>query len=319
MPATPPLVSVVVPTYGRPSLLRNCVEATLAQRCTFPFELIVIDDGGTPAAQESLNSVLDPRLTVLRVANGGPAKARNEGIRRAQGTYVAFVDDDCIPSVAWLQAAVDAFENDVVMVQGPVAPPQPASPLEYHFIQTGGPANVSANLVVRRAALLAVGGFDEGFPYAAAEDFELCWRLERVGGKRFAPNARVVHVLIPIKWGKRRARPRVSATYFRLYALHPDRLSGVSLPGLRWVRAAVVRVSPPLWIGIYVNVMPLLYCIRNLRGAPWVSAMTELAACGLNLLDSVRFVGRYLQEYRTARIEGGRPGLFTQTRRLVSP
>jgi glycosyltransferase involved in cell wall biosynthesis len=299
--------------------LRNCVEAALAQRCTFQIELIVIDDGGTPAAQESLDGLVDPRLTVLRISNGGPAKARNEGIRQARGVYVAFVDDDCVPSDGWLQAAVDAFEADVVMVQGPVGPPEPASPLEFHFIETGElAADVSANLTVCRDALLAVGGFDEGFPYAAGEDYELCWRLEGVGGKRFAPQARVVHALIPISWSRRRSRPRVWATYFRLYALHPDRLRRVSLPGMRWARSTMIMISPPLWIGIYVTLVPILDWFRNLRSTPLLSAKAELTACGLNLLDSLRFVGRYLREYRIARTEGGRPGLVPDTRAPAS-
>jgi GT2 family glycosyltransferase len=310
--AAPPLVSVVVPTYSRPDLLRACIEAVLGQRCSFPFEVIVVDDGGAPAASQSLGELAgDARVTVVRVANGGPARARNEGIRRARGSFVAFVDDDCAPTPGWLAAAVEAFADDgVVMVQGPVAPPRPASPLAYHFVDTGdAPGNVTANLVVRRQALLAVGGFDLGFPFAAGEDYDLCWRLERVGGQRFATGARVVHALLPRSWRRRRSGPRMWATYFRLYGLHPDRLNGISLPGLRWARAPLLALSPPAWIGAYVTLVPLVEWLRRVRGADPVSALSELAACCLNIAEAVRFVDSYRSAYRTARAEGPRPGL----------
>ncbi|MEO5769878.1 MAG: glycosyltransferase [Polyangia bacterium] len=311
MPDSNPLVSIVIPTFGRPALLRQCVEAARAQRCPFPYEIVVIDDGGTPAAAETLADIIDPRLTLKRMVNGGPAKARNEGIRLARGTFVAFTDDDCIPDPDWVRVAVEAFADDVSMVQGSVAPPQPASPLTYHFIETGNqPCDVTANLVGRRQALLAIGGFDEGFPYAAAEDYDLCWRLERVGKKRFAPNARVVHALIPITWQRRRSRARVMATYFRLYGLHPDRLKTIGLPGTRWARAALLNLSPPLWIGTYVALVPFLDCLRNARRSAWSSVLAELAATMLNLIEAVGLIGRYRREYNAAVRDGGRPGLL---------
>lgn len=311
MPDTPPLVSVVVPTYGRPRLLHDCVDGILAQTCTFPFEVVVIDDGGAPSAEETLSPFsADPRLKITRQANGGPAKARNEGIRRSLGTYVAFIDDDCAPEPGWLQAAIDAFEDDVIVVHGPVAPPRPASPLAYHFIDTGNqPANVTANLVVRRDVLLSVGGFDEGFPYAAGEDFDLCWRLEMRGESRFAANARVIHALIPLTWQKRRSRPRQFATYFRLYALHPDRLKDTGLPGLTWARPALLRHSPPLWIGTYVTLMPLLQWIRMAPQTDWRSALPDLAATCANIPDAFRFAREYLATYQAARDGGAQPGL----------
>jgi len=304
----PPLVSVVVPTYGRPGLLRSCVEATLRQECKFDFEVLVVDDGGSPPASEALSP--DPRLTVIRVPNGGPAKARNEGIRRSRGEYIAFIDDDCAPEPGWLQAGIDAFADGVIMVHGSVRPPRPASPLAYHFIDTGdAPGNVTANLVVRREALVAIGGFDEGFPHAAGEDFDLCWRLERLGERRFAVGARVVHALIPISWRKRRSRPRVSVAYFRLYGLHPERLPEVTFPGLGWAQPALLRHFPPLWLGAFVMLSPLLTWARQARRTDWVSAVTELAASCVNAADVLRLARTYVDVYRQARAEGGSPGL----------
>jgi hypothetical protein len=225
---------------------------------------------------------------------------------------VAFVDDDCWPSAGWLAAAVGAFADGVVMVQGPVAPPRPASPLAYHFIETGDqPADVTANLVVRRQALLEIGGYDRGFPFAAGEDYDLCWRLERLGEKRFAAAARVTHALLPLPWKRRRAAPRVWQTYFRLYALHPERADGLRLPGLAWARGALLRRSPPAWIGTYLALMPLVMWARGVAKTrpDGMSALAELSACCLNAADALRFIGAYRRAYHTARTEGARPGL----------
>jgi glycosyltransferase involved in cell wall biosynthesis len=85
-----PLFSVIIPTYGRGSLLNNAVESVIAQSVT-DLECIVVDDHGP----EAVNGFDDPRVRVKRRGeNGGPARARNTGLRLARGKFVAFLDDD---------------------------------------------------------------------------------------------------------------------------------------------------------------------------------------------------------------------------------
>ncbi|MEF8853183.1 MAG: glycosyltransferase family A protein [Haloarculaceae archaeon] len=92
-----PRVSVVVPTYNRPDKLRRAVE-TVQEQTYQPVELVVVDDHSETPATDALAgldlSALDAVTTVRHEENRGANAARNTGIRRASGAFVAFLDDD---------------------------------------------------------------------------------------------------------------------------------------------------------------------------------------------------------------------------------
>lgn len=92
-----PLVSVVIPTYGRNERLPVAIESVLEQTYD-DIELFVVDDGSpTPvtATLDSVDPAAVPRMEVIRHdENQGANVARNTGIRAATGEYVAFLDDD---------------------------------------------------------------------------------------------------------------------------------------------------------------------------------------------------------------------------------
>ncbi len=97
---------MIVPTFGRPTQLRACLEAIA--RTEWPrnnLEVIVVDDG-SPKSVESLVPEFNCRLRVVivRQPNGGPSVARNTGAALARGRLLAFTDDDCEPSPQWLPA-----------------------------------------------------------------------------------------------------------------------------------------------------------------------------------------------------------------------
>jgi glycosyltransferase involved in cell wall biosynthesis len=87
-------VSVVIPTRGRPGLVRRAVESVLAQ--TFgDFEIIVVIDGPDAATEAAMHEFTDPRLRVLALPEPqGGSDARNAGIDAGTGEWVAFLDDD---------------------------------------------------------------------------------------------------------------------------------------------------------------------------------------------------------------------------------
>ena len=103
--------TVVVPTYGRPEGLRACLESLAAQQ--YPrsrFEVIVIDDGSAiPAAPIAASYDDRLQIRVRRQANAGPAAARNHGGMSARGSYIAFLDDDCVAEPGWLRGFESAF------------------------------------------------------------------------------------------------------------------------------------------------------------------------------------------------------------------
>lgn len=297
---TEPVLSVVIPTYSRPELVRRAVESVLAQQVSFPFELVVVDDGGTPPASDALAAITDARLRVVRTTNGGPARARNTGMREARGKILGYMDDDCTAEPGWLQAAYDAFKGDVVMVQGPVAPPRPASPLQWHFCSTGVHRHdLSCNLFVVRELALKIGGFDERFEMAAGEDFDFCQRMEKLGDVEVAANARITHALLAIPWKKRRARPRHWRSAFQFAALHPEVLNVVMVvPVVGRPLRPLLNAVPPLQVAASVMSMQFMQIVRHAHETPRSIVATELAACVLNTVEGVAMLPEYFRIYR---------------------
>lgn len=115
LPVERPLVSVVIPTYKRAQLLRKAIISALAQEKSgelFDMEIIVVDDcspDDTPQVAAEF-----PQVQYLRLQkNSGASGARNAGIKRARGKYVALLDDD------------DEFLTHKLMVQVPILEAHP--------------------------------------------------------------------------------------------------------------------------------------------------------------------------------------------------
>ena len=86
------VVSVIVPTYNRRETIQTAIASV--QRQTFSdWELIVVDDGSTDDTAALIEGS-DPRLVLLRQENQGVNGARNAGLLRARGRYIAFLDSD---------------------------------------------------------------------------------------------------------------------------------------------------------------------------------------------------------------------------------
>jgi GT2 family glycosyltransferase len=205
-------VSVVVPTYNRAPSLRRLLDALALQTYPFDaFEVIVVDDGSTDGTIGQLGEWSCPfTLRVLKQEHGGPAEARNLGVRHATGSLLVFVDDDVVPAPELLAEHVRSHqqERDLVVV-GPMSPPlnwrRPAwvrweedkLQVQYRDMLAGKYACTprqfyTANVSLARARFLQAGGFDPTFK--RAEDVELAYRLRDFGMRfRFNPRAEVRH------------------------------------------------------------------------------------------------------------------------------
>jgi glycosyltransferase involved in cell wall biosynthesis len=200
--------SVVVPTLGRARQLEGCLDA-LAQLEYPPerYEVVVVNDGGGQAIDEATSRFADRLpLTVISTAAVGPSGARNAGIERAAGRFIAFTDDDCQPESGWLQALQPALEANPgagiggrtvngARGRGAAASQTLLDATHAHFNRDPAAPTffASCNLAFPADGIRAVGGFDEGFRHA--EDRELCERWLR-SGRRFAeaPEAVVRHM-----------------------------------------------------------------------------------------------------------------------------
>ena len=105
-----PDVSLIIPVYNNELHLEESLSAARAQE-GLSVEIIIIDDGSTDASlsQIKAHAERDPRIVVIEQANQGVSAARNAGLDRATGKWVAFLDgDDWLASgslAAWFQQA----------------------------------------------------------------------------------------------------------------------------------------------------------------------------------------------------------------------
>jgi GT2 family glycosyltransferase len=186
--------TVVVPTRNRTESLRRTLRALAAQRTDCSWEVIVVDDGSDPPVPRDLSDG-PPDCRIVRGEGDGPARARNLGWRAARGDVVLFTDDDIEPHPDWVESAMShlALHDEAVGVEGPVES-LPWDPLRALSFQNDSPGGyLGGNIGLRRGVLQRLGGFDEDFPCAHCEDYDLGFRAAGIGPIGFAPAMRVLH------------------------------------------------------------------------------------------------------------------------------
>lgn len=204
-----PFMSIVIPTYNRPTQLAACLRA--CSRLDYPrdrFEVIVVNDGGIRPLDEvvsQFHGMLTLRL--FRQANAGPAAARNRGASEATGEFLVFTDDDCAPAPNWLETLAAQFVASPDCAIGGETPNaltqnvySTASQLLVSYLlayYSGAPERVrffpSCNLAFPTKRFRDVGGFDVSFPRSAGEDRELCDRWQHRGYRMIHVPEAVVH------------------------------------------------------------------------------------------------------------------------------
>ena len=88
-----PRFSIIIPLYNKKELISNTLKSVLSQTYN-NFEVIVVDDGSTDGSIDAISGLNDERLKLFRKENGGVSSARNYGIKKAEGEYIAFLDAD---------------------------------------------------------------------------------------------------------------------------------------------------------------------------------------------------------------------------------
>ncbi len=181
-----PAVSVVMPFAGSRAEAQTALEALRALSVRPDDELILADNSGTAPLAEG--------VTVVAVTGEqSPSHARNAGAERASRGWVLFLDADChAPADLLARFFADAVDDDVGALAGAVVPAPGGTGLavrygaaksfldqDAHLAHGYMPRAVAANLLVRREAFEAIGGFYEGV--RAAEDTDFSWRLQRAG------------------------------------------------------------------------------------------------------------------------------------------
>lgn len=209
----PDLVTAVVCTRNRGDSIVRALESILAN--TYPrFELIVVDqstDDRTAAAAAPF--LADARLRYIRSDTTGVCVARNIGLAQAHSEVVAFTDDDCEVPADWLEQMAGIFRRHagvVVAFCSVEAGPHDASKgfipayrcrANHRLTSIGEKCRargMGAGLAVRRASVLAMGGFDRllgpGGRFPACEDGDIAVRALLMGHEVYETDAvAVIH------------------------------------------------------------------------------------------------------------------------------
>lgn len=189
-----PLVSVVMPVYNTARYVGRAIESILNQ--TFPdFELLLLDDGSTDRSLDILKryAAQDSRIRLISRENRGISPTRNELLALAQGEFVAVMDSDDIslpdrlaqqvaylqqhPDVVWLGGAfalIDGAGRILTQMELPEHDSQIRA-----LLREGHTSFLHPTALLRRSAVLQVGGYDEQLPLA--EDLDLWLKLSQIG------------------------------------------------------------------------------------------------------------------------------------------
>ncbi len=191
-----PAFSIIIPTHNRISALAACLEG-IAALGGVTFQVIVVNDGGEaiPARLARACAARFP-LTILNQPHRGAGAARNLGAKHAPHSWLAFLDDDCVPAHDWLvQLQRAAEKNPHAVLGGDTRNGLPhnlyaeasqsllAFLYDYYHASYAERAQLpyfaSNNFALARRAFQAIGGFDEDMAFA--EDRDLGARLAAAG------------------------------------------------------------------------------------------------------------------------------------------
>src|SRR5260221_5011731 len=120
----PPFVSFVVLCFNHSAFLRDCLESIFSQEGDIPFEIILVDDASTDNSANIAASYKDSRLHLIRHSvNQGHVASVTDGLRAAQGEYIARIDDDDRYRPIFLGTALEKLSTDrtIGMVYGDAA------------------------------------------------------------------------------------------------------------------------------------------------------------------------------------------------------
>lgn len=182
-----PLTSIIIPAYNAEQWIAEAIKSVQAQT-EQDWELIVVNDGSRDNTAGVVSAVVDPRITVVDKSNGGVSAARNTGIERARGTFIAFLDaDDAMLSIHSLRSKLEALRSAGVdwvysdmwqcdAEMRPVLQEQGTDGDVVRTILSGrgiGIPGISSNILVHRRCFDAGVRFDTNLSNSADQDIAL--------------------------------------------------------------------------------------------------------------------------------------------------
>ncbi len=212
-----PLVSIIIPHYNLPDMLRQTLERVIENTEEIPFEIIVVDNGSDNTGEELRKKMEEWGVLCLRnERNEGFARACNRGVKAAKADYIVLLNNDTEVEKGWLRAMLQASQEEEADIVGALMlyPDRTIQHAGITFstdfvpghIYGKGPltlppvhkrrafqAVTAACMLVRKSLYERLGGLDEGF-INSFEDVDFCLRARRLGARIvYEPKAVIVH------------------------------------------------------------------------------------------------------------------------------
>jgi glycosyltransferase involved in cell wall biosynthesis len=306
--------TVVVCTRDRPEQLGRCLRSLLGQSAA-PGEIVVVDNApSSDATRELVDQMVGIRYVVER--RPGLDVARNTGIARSSGQFIAFTDDDAVVHPRWLVRLLGGFERPEIAATTGIVLPQELEteaqllfetcwsfnkgfvPREFAatFFQNtrrlGCPTweiGAGANMAFRRDVFERLGGFDERLDVGAAGcsgDSEMWYRVLANGWAcRYEPSAVVFHQ-------HRRDTVALNRQIFAYMRGHASALLIQFERYRHWGNLRRVFLTLPAYYGRLL--------VRRLRHGPEL----RTATLGYEVAGYVAGIGFYLRHMRMRRSPG---------------
>ena len=263
-------LGIVIATYNRAELLRQCLDALAAQsEASSNFEVIVVVDGSTDGTAEFLASYTGLRNLHVHVQpNQGVGAARNKGAELSSARLLLFLDDDMVAAPDLVSTHIEAHRSSAGIVGlGHIVntvPPDAdcfnrstSAGLSDHYdrLKRGRRPSFmdcySGNLSVPRQAFVELGGFAPDLP--RSEDVELGYRLQMAGLTLVYLESAIARQEYRKTFGEIGAdAEKGGAAALMLYARHPAMLPYMHLSefcaaslGFRVARTMLLALSPP--------------------------------------------------------------------------
>jgi len=191
--------SIIIPLYNKEDSIRNTIESVLSQSYQ-NFELIIVNDGSKDNSLKVVQSITDPRITLINKTNEGVSSARNVGIKTAKSEYISFLDADDMwdfnylyvmkkliedyPDASFYACQFFSKNGSDIKISNQIHD-QRGYIDNYFEAQIKAPVVCSSNVIIKKECFEQIGYFNSKL--SRGEDLEMWVRLARNYKLAFEP------------------------------------------------------------------------------------------------------------------------------------
>jgi GT2 family glycosyltransferase len=227
-------ISIIIPTFKREIELENCLKNLLfsIEKITLKDYEIIISDDDYQVQNESYYLQKNSSIIYLKGPQKGPAANRNFAAAIAKGSWLIFLDDDCLPLEDFISSNVDLIKQNFNLIEGKTITDRKRKRFdEVAPINEFGNKLWSCNFAIKNELFKELGGFDENFQFSTMEDIDFKIRAEKIQSIKFNPLSIVIH-----PWRQRKAFKNIlgrlkSQKYFR--SKHQSELSNYRIDRIK--------------------------------------------------------------------------------------